>query len=168
MRTSDNLLEILWRGSPSDFLRKPETSSDRSHEVPDTPCSSVADGSRQTGGPFLPRTCVGTVRSATDSRFSCTGSFLDVSCTRCLSSSSSESACGLNEQEVRHLRLPPDLVRELDMLICALTKQKLHASSGEQIADAILADTQDPSSPTQCVRLWRTQLEKSSSQKMDM
>ena len=38
------------------FARKNEASSARSRESPDTSCSSVADGSRQTGGPFLLRT----------------------------------------------------------------------------------------------------------------
>ena len=36
-------------------------------EVRDTSCSSVADGSRQTGGPFLLRKGVGAQRIAEDS-----------------------------------------------------------------------------------------------------
>ena len=36
--------------------------------------------------------------------------------------------CDLDEQEVHHLRLPPDLVCELDLLIFAPTEQKLHVS----------------------------------------
>ena len=43
---------MLRRASPSGFLPNIETSSDRLREFPDTSCSSVADGSRQTGGPF--------------------------------------------------------------------------------------------------------------------
>ena len=56
--------------SPSDFLTNLETSSDRSREVPDTIRPSGADGSSQTGGPFLLRHGVGTLRTAEDSRFS--------------------------------------------------------------------------------------------------
>ena len=59
-------------------------SSDRSREVPDTSCSSVADGSRQTGVPFLLRNGVGTLRIAEDPRCSAGGG-----CTTGLSSSSS-------------------------------------------------------------------------------
>ena len=80
---------MLRRASPSGFLPKIETSSDRSREFPDTSCSSVADRSRQTGGPFL-RNSAGTLRSAADSRL--TGSSLDAGCTRGLLSSSSETA----------------------------------------------------------------------------
>ena len=76
------LIFMLRRDSPSGFLPKIETSSDQSREFPDTPCSSVADGSRQTGGPFLLRHCAGIMRSAADSRFSLTGSFLEPGCTR--------------------------------------------------------------------------------------
>ena len=54
------------KASPSGFLTNIETSSDRSREFPDTSCSSVADGSRQTGGPFLLRNCAGKLRSAAD------------------------------------------------------------------------------------------------------
>ena len=63
------LLIMLLRASPSKFFPDIETSSDRTREFPDTSCSSVADGSSQTGGPFLLRPCVGTLRSASDSRF---------------------------------------------------------------------------------------------------
>ena len=38
-------------------------------EIRDTSCSSVADGSRQTGGPFLLRKGVGAQRIAENSRF---------------------------------------------------------------------------------------------------
>ena len=82
---------MLRRASPSGFLPNIETSCDRSREFPDTSCSSVADGSRQTGSPFLLRDGVGTPRSAAESRFSCTGSFLDDGRTRGSSSSSSEA-----------------------------------------------------------------------------
>ena len=41
-------------------------------------------------------------------------------------------------------------------------EQQLHVSSGEQIAHAILAGTQDSSGPTQYVPLWSTQLERRS------
>ena len=44
MRTSDNLLIMFWRASPSEILPKLETSSDRSRKFPDTSCSNVADG----------------------------------------------------------------------------------------------------------------------------
>ena len=105
----------------------------------------MADGSRQTGGPFLLRTCEGTLRSATDSRCSSTGSFLDVEADHLRLE---KRQYGLNEQEVHHLHLFPVLVRELDMLIFARIKQKLHVSSGEWIAHAIWDDTQDSSCPT--------------------
>ena len=74
------------------------------------------------------------LRSAGDSRFN--GSVFDAGCTRGLSSSSSETAVrsGQTKQEVYHLHLRPDLVCELDMLIVAPTEQKLHVSSGDQIA----------------------------------
>ena len=76
---------------------------------------------------------------------------------------------GLDKQEVYyHLHLRPVLVCELDMLILAPMEQKLHVSSGEQIAHEILAGTQDTSNPTQYVELRSTQLEKSTSQKLDM
>ena len=71
MRTSDKLLIIFWRASPSDFLPNVETSFDRTREILDTSCSSVADRSRQTGGPFL-RNGVGIVHFAEDSRLSST------------------------------------------------------------------------------------------------
>ena len=52
------------------------------------------------------------------------------------------------------------------MLIFAPIEQKLHVSSGEQIAHAMLAGTQDSSNPAQYVPLWNLQLG-SSSQKQD-
>ena len=67
---------------------KLETSSDCSREFPDTSCSSVADGSRQNGSPFL-RNGVGTLRIEEDSRFG--ASSLDAGCTRGISSSFSSS-----------------------------------------------------------------------------
>ena len=54
------------------------------------------------------------------------------------------------------------------MLIFAPMEQMLHVSSGEQIAHEILTGTQDTSNPTQYVELRSTQLEKSTSQKLDM
>ena len=89
-RSSVNLFMMLRRASPSGFLPNIETSSDLSREFPDTSGSNVADGSRQTGGPFLLRNCVGTLRSVADSHFSITGSFLDDG--RIIGSSSSSSA----------------------------------------------------------------------------
>ena len=77
VRSSSILFMMLRKASPSGFLPKIETSSDRSREFPDTSCSSVADGSRQTGGPLLLRNCAGTPRSVEDSRFPFKGSFLD-------------------------------------------------------------------------------------------
>ena len=50
MRSSDNLLIMLRRPSPSAFLPRIEASSARSRESPDTSCSSVAVGSCHTGG----------------------------------------------------------------------------------------------------------------------
>ena len=70
--------------------------------------------------------------------------------------------------EVYHLHLHPVLVCELRMLIFAPIGQKLLVSSGEEIAHAILAGTQDSSNPTQYVQLWNIQLAKSTSQKQDM
>ena len=72
-------------------------------------------------------------------------------------------------QELCVLRqIRPVLVCELETLIFAPIRQKLHVSSGERIAHAILAGTQDSSNPTQNVPLWSIQLEKSTSQKLDM
>ena len=122
------------------FFLQLETSSDRSREVPDTSCSNVADGSRQTGNSFL---CngVGTLRIAEDSHF---GAFsLEGGCTRGLSSSSSSA-----ETVVRW--------HELDMLIFVATDKNFHVSSGEAIAHPTLAGTQDSSNPTQHVPSWNT------------
>ena len=76
----------------------------------------------------------------------------------------------LAAQGVHHLRLRVYLENELDMLVFAPTEQKLHVSSGEQIAHTtwFLAGTQDSSGPTQYVELWTTQLERSTGQKLDM
>ena len=70
---------MFWSASPPEFLPMLET-LDRSREVPDTSCYSVADGSLQTGDPFLLRNGVGTLRIEAGSRF-----------TIGLSSSSSET-----------------------------------------------------------------------------
>ena len=55
-------------------------------------------------------------------------------------------------------------------MVFVLTLQKLHVSLGYQIAHATwpLADTQESSNPTQYVPLWSTQLERNTSQKLDM
>ena len=74
----------------------------------------------------------------------------------------------LNEQEVDHLHLRPVLVCELDKLIFAPIKQKLHVSPSKQIDHEILADAQESSNPTQYVPLWNIQLENSTSQMLDM
>ena len=62
----------------------------------------------------------------------------------------------MNEQEVRHLRLHPILVDELDMPTFVVREQKLHVSSGEQIANLLIAildpiDRVQPRSKTICV-----------------
>ena len=54
------------------------------------------------------------------------------------------------------------------MLICFDRATKLQVSSGEPIAHATLAGTQDSSNPTQYVPLWTIRLEKSTSQKLDL
>ena len=90
MRTSNNLLTIFWSATLSECVPMLETSSDRSREVPNTSSSSVADGSLWTGGHFLLRNGVGTLRVEANSRF--TVSSLDAGCSRGLSSSSSETA----------------------------------------------------------------------------
>ena len=73
----------------------------------------MADGSRQTGGLFLLRNGVGTLRVAADLRS--TGSDFDAGYTRGFSSSSSETVARSSEQEVCRLRRHPILVDELDM-----------------------------------------------------
>ena len=52
---------------------------------------------------------------------------------------------------VCHLRRHPVSGHELDTLILVAKEQKSHVSSGEQIAHATLAGTQDSSNPTQDV-----------------
>ena len=127
---------MLRRVSPSGLLPNIETSSDRSREFPDTSCSSVADESCLIGGPFLLRTCVGTLRPAGDSCISPTDSFeLMEAAPEVYHLRLQNRHCGLNEEEVDHLHLRPVLVCELDMLLFALTGQKLNVSSSEQIAD---------------------------------
>ena len=79
------LLMMLQRVSLSGYLPKIDTSCDRSREVPDTFCSSVADGSRQTGGSFL---LSGVGNSAYCGRFTLQLFFPDEGCTRGLLSSS--------------------------------------------------------------------------------
>ena len=97
MRSSDNLLMLLRRVSPSAFLPKIEVSSARSRESFGTSCSSEATGSCHTGGPFLFRTVaagggLGGTRgkrsssSVAWSRFPLASSFLDAGRTSGLSS----------------------------------------------------------------------------------
>ena len=160
---------MLRRASPSGFVPNIGTSSDRLREFLDTSCSSVAEGSRQTGGPLLFRNGVGIPRSAAASRFTFIDSVFDEGRTKGSSSSSSET----RERSGRTRGLSSSsssssLVRELDMLIFALTVQKLHVSLGEETAHAILAGTQDSSSPEQHVPEWSIQLARSTSQKPDM
>ena len=138
---------MLRRASPSGFLPNIGTSSDRSREFPDTSCSSVADGSCQTGGPFLLRNGVGALRSATDSRFFI-NSVLDEGCTKGSSSSSSETiersgrTRGLSSSSSSSSR---DC--ELGMQMFAPIEQKFHVSLGEETAHAIWAGMQDSSNP---------------------
>ena len=54
------------------------------------------------------------------------------------------------------------------MMIFVATEQELHVSSGEQLAHAILASTQESSNPAHYVPLWSIQLEKSTSRKLHM
>ena len=160
---------MLRRASPSGFLPNIETSCDRSREFPDTSCSSVADGSRHTGSPFLLRNGAGTLRSAADSRFSFINSVFDDGRTRRSSSSSSETE--ISSGQTRGLSASyssSSLVCELDMLIFALIVQRLHVSLGAQTAHAILGGMQDSSNPKQYVSLRSIQLDNSASQKQDM
>ena len=152
MRTPDHLLMMFWRASPSGLLPKIETSSDRSRELPNTSCFSVADGSLWTGGPFLLRNCAGTLRSAAHSRLTC--SSLDAGCTRGLSSSSSETTVrsgrtrGLSFSSTSSSRVRAgyaDFCSERANVTCFFGR--------EQIAHAILAGTQDSSNPAQYVPL---------------
>ena len=146
---------MLRRASPSGTLPNIETSCDRSREFPDASCSSGADGSRQTGSPFLLRNGVGILRSAAESRFSFTSSFLDDGRTR-RSSSSSSSEAVIGSGQTRGLSAPSSsssLVCELDMLIFALKVQRLRVSLGAQAAHAILAGMQHSSNPKQYVPL---------------
>ena len=145
-----------------------ETSPDRSREVPDTSCSSVADGSLQTGCPLLLRNCAGTLRSAADSRFSFTVLLLMLVAPKAYHLGLQTREYDLDKQQVCHLRRHPTLVNELDMLIFVALEQQLHVSSCEQIAQAILAGTQGRLNPIQCVPLWNIPLEMSTSQKLDM
>ena len=122
---------MFWSSPLSGFLPTFET-SECSREVPDVSCSSVADGSRQTGCPFLLRNGAGTLRIATDSRFSPTDSFIDVDCTRGLSSSSSESA--LQSERTRgwsSSSSSSSRVRAGHATFFAAIKKKFHVSSGK-------------------------------------
>ena len=106
MRSSNNLLVMLGRASPSAFLHQIEVSSARSRESFCTSCSSVAAGSGHTVGPFLFRTGAtgrgGTKgKRSSKSLFSLAGSFLVV----------------YHPHRYPH----PCLVYELDRLVFALT-----------------------------------------------
>ena len=57
----------------------------------------------------------------------------------------------LDEQEVYRHHLHQVLVSELGTRIIYLLRQRLHVSSDEQIAHAILDDTQDSSNPRRYV-----------------
>ena len=111
---------ILRRASPSGFLLKIEPFSYRSREFPDTSGSSVADGSRQTGGPFLLRYGVGILHPATSSRFSFFISVLDVDCTSGLSSSSSGTLARSGQTRGYRHHIHQVLMCKLDTLISHL------------------------------------------------
>ena len=68
-----------------------------------------------------------------------------------------------------HLDLHPCLVHELDRLVLTLTWQRLHVSSGDQIAsrDLVVAWYARFVS-TQYVQLWSAQLEKNTDNKLDI
>ena len=110
---------MLRRASPSGILPNIETSSYRSREFPDTSCSSVADGSRQTGGPLLLRNGVAIPRSATDSRFFLSTLSLVKVAPKVHHLHLQKQENDLDEQEVYRHHLHQVLVRELDMLIFA-------------------------------------------------
>ena len=73
-------------------------------------------------------------------------------------------------QGVHHLRLRVWFVCGLGVLVLALKWQTSHVSLDDQIAHSTwsFADTQESSGPMQRVPLWSTQLEKRTSQEMDM
>ena len=74
--------------------------------------------------------------------WSFTGSFLMLAAQEADHLRHQRRRCHLNAPEVHHLRFPPDLVYQLDMLIFALTYQWLHISLGrEDRSRAILAGT---------------------------
>ena len=70
---------------------------------------------------FLLRHCAGTLRSAADSRFSFSGSFLDEGCIRGLSSSSSETLARSGRTRGYRHHLHQVLVSELGTLISYLS-----------------------------------------------
>ena len=79
---------------------------------------SVVDGSCQTGGPFLLRTCAGTLLFSTDSRFSSTASFLNVRLhQRFIIFVFRDGNTVWTNKRFYHLRLRPVLVCELGSLI---------------------------------------------------
>ena len=143
------------------------TSSDRSSEVPDTSCSSVPDGSHQTGSPFL-RNGVGTLRTAEDSRF---GAFsLEGGCTRGLSSSSYSAETVVRSGRTRGLSSSSSSSSwaRAGYAHFRCDRAKVTCFLREPIAHATMARCARLANPTQCVPLWTTRLEKSTSQNLGM
>ena len=165
MRSSDNLLNMLRGASPSDFLPNIDVFSARLRESLDTSCSSTAVGSILEGLFFFSLLQLKVVLEeprVEDIRLQWLGDAI----------SQQVPSLMLTAQVVYHpyLHLPACLVHELDMLVFALTLQRLQVSLGDQVAHATwsFADTQDSSGPTQYVPLWGTQPERNTDQKLDM
>ena len=134
---------MFWRVSPSEFLHKLETSSVRSREFPDASCSSVANGSRQTGGPFLVHNGAGSLRIAEDSRF---GAFLWMQVApEVLSSSSSSSETVVWSGPTRCLSSSSSSSSwtRTGWADCDCEREKVTCFIGVPIAHATLAGTQD-------------------------
>ena len=164
---------MMLRGvSPTASLTKIEVPSARSRESFGTSCSSVAAGACHTGGPLLVRIgAAGDDLGGTkveDLRHQYLGhAFLLQVPSLTLAT---QVVCHLHLHLHLHPCLVHGLVHELDMMVFALTWQRLHVSLGDQVAHATrsLADTQDSSSPTQYVPLWSAQLERNTDQKLNM
>ena len=127
MRSSDNLLKMLRRASPSSLLPKVEASSARSCESPDTSCSSVAVWSCHTGGPSLLRTGAAggglggtkgakSPSSVAGSHLSSAGFFLMLAAQDVRHLHHQRQPYDLAAQRIHHLRVHACLVYELDML----------------------------------------------------
>ena len=141
MRSSDNLLNMLRRASPFDFLPKIDVFSARSRESLDTSCSSTAVGSILEGFFFFSLLQLKVVleeRRVEDIRLQWLGDAF----------SQQVPSLMLTAQVVYHpyLHLPACLVHETWSF----------------------ADTQDSSGPTQYVPLWSTQPERNTDHKVDM